>query len=813
MADPEPGLLEAHISKVNPSVPFGTYLDDLKTIGEVTALVAEASTAGDNAAFLVDGQSGDTDFPYIANIKPIATVGEYDAVTGYPLTGYPDGHGAWLLDESTLRVAYQSESYATMGNETYPWKMANGATFTGSHIHTIDYDREKFAGFLGNDTPASDMVLGSGHLFDTVYNVFGELVVPKSQGGKWGNQCLPDGTVLPFQAGMQLSQADFFFHSFCGAWYEKANRYGEGIGFADDVWMVSEEWNFQSRMFSSANQSANTMGLASIVVDIANGVAYTAPALGQTGYEKLMPLNPGHQDYVVVVCAGYNYNVEPAPLKVYIGKKGVDASGQPLAGSENARDQFLGRNGLLYGKLYGIAVLETDLSGSLGILSPSQGRKLMDEYVLNSTASDTFDAKYFPTSFQWAGWDNPVGVENTEMNRWVTESPAESGYLFFNGDTKTEHPALDPDLTQHRYIQCLTDEGALLAVDFYQLSQELEAAGGALPASVSAKCRRIVGAWDGALPIDTGGKGLKPDGSTQATDRSGRAKATSPDGLAWIKAADADILIVDEDSGNSGGDRKYALPLDPETLALASPGKGYFLAMAGGSANPRAAAKVSTYGKAYSASASAEFSSSWNVSALVALKAGGAFYSLAELAGSKEWEINQSLSLEETVLLGVVQHAGESGGPIADFRCDHGGQVFLYSLRLPVSTAAVQEALVGATELGGGWYADPAKGQFYHFGGTPWLYHRGLGYLYPDEGTSWYYSPDTGLGWLLIDNANVNTETVGNTQVLSGFVYADGLGAWVYTTAYDDGEGSTIIVFDTLAGTWYLLRDGGLVPL
>jgi hypothetical protein len=102
---------------------------------------------------------------------------------------------------------------------------------------------------------------------------------------------------------MQLTEADFFVKSFCGAYYEPANKYGDGIGLADDVWIMAEEWNIQ-QMFDITDDSGNTvtesvdrhhdtMGLASIVVDIANATAYTVPALGQTGYEKIMPINPG----------------------------------------------------------------------------------------------------------------------------------------------------------------------------------------------------------------------------------------------------------------------------------------------------------------------------------------------------------------------------------------------------------------------------------------------------------------------------------------------------------------------------------------
>jgi hypothetical protein len=75
-------------------------------------------------------------------------------------------------------------------------------------------------------------------------------------------------------------------------------------------------------MFPAGGADADaTMGLAALAVDIANGTAYTVPALGQTGYEKMMPINSGHKDYVVIVTSGYNHDQEPSPLKVYVGMK------------------------------------------------------------------------------------------------------------------------------------------------------------------------------------------------------------------------------------------------------------------------------------------------------------------------------------------------------------------------------------------------------------------------------------------------------------------------------------------------------------
>jgi hypothetical protein len=691
LAIPYPGLAEAHLSKIDPeNETFSADVKGAKEIGEVTALIPEASVANQPSEF-VDGQSGDTDFPFLSAIKPIATVGEYDPVSGHPLTGWPDGNAAWLVDKDTVRFTYQSESYATMSTETYPWVMKNGATFTGSHIHTIDYDRAKFADFLGHDGPAAEMLKTSGKLFHTVYNVFGDVVVSREEGGRWGNQTLPSGEEVSYGPDYLLKDSDFFFQSFCGSHFEKANRYGDGIGFADDTWLNAEEWKITT-MFSDTEVEPNdTMGLASLVVDVKNGVAYTAPALGQTGYEKLLPVNPGSPDYVVIVCSGYNHEQEPAPLKIYIGKKGFDASGKPVDQEDPEvpeRDKFLARNGLLHGKLYGMAVLNQAFA-NLGIDTPDPSEKMMDAYLTNPEAADEFKVRFIPTSYRWKGWGirNAVAVKDTEMFKWESEQP--EGYTYFNGDTKVEHPAVDPDITKFRYIQNMTQEGALLAIEFTNLISELTS-DESLPDFVSADVRRIVPAVPGALSLRTGGKGIKPNGDTHATDRNGEEKANQPDGLQWIKTADADVLIVDEDSGNPNGERKYALLLDPETLELAEPGTGYFLAFAGGSANPRSEASAAAYPGTFSQATSAEFSGSWNVTALITRKPDGSFYSLEELAGTGEQMVNQSVNLSDSTMVGVVQMRGHSGGSVAAFRNDHGGQCFAYQLDFPTMGGRIE---------------------------------------------------------------------------------------------------------------------------
>ena len=664
-----------------------------KMIGQTTALIAEAGLPTlvntQSERDLTDGESANTDFPF-AEFKAIATVGEVDAKSGLALTGYPDGQAAWLADDETVRVVYQSESYATMGKapqpETYPWTMMNGVTFTGSHIHTIDYDRAKFASFMSHQDAAQEMVKGSGKLFHTVYNGFGEVVSspthdPSRLDGKWGNQTRPDGTLIQFKPDFRLSQADYFFQSFCGAWYEQANKYGEGMGFADDVWLTAEEWEI-GRMFpAGSSDSAATLGLASLVVDIANETAYTVPALGQTGYEKLMPINSGHKDYVVIVAAGYNHGQEPAPNRIYVGIKNRAADGSEINyATANQRDAFLARNGLLYGKIYGLA-LTPETFAKLG-LEVALDAKMVDEYMKDADAPNRFEGRFYPTSFQWAGFDQPVAVQDTEMMLWEQKDEQPEGYAFFNGDTKTEHPAADPSGAP-RYFQNMTDEGGLMGFDLGDLGSALAAANGDLPAYLDVSVVRSVAAVDGALTLKIADQFKTKDGDASIHMEKGVAKMVAPDGLYWAKTADGDYLIVDEDSGNDFGERKYVLTID-DNLNVTD---AHLLAIAGGKHSPRYQAGVSALGGAFTKPGTAEFSGSWPVTALIAQKADGSLYSMEELQGSTRQTIRGALPAAQQTFIGVVQARPESSGAVEANGGDAGGQVFMFTFDVNKSSA------------------------------------------------------------------------------------------------------------------------------
>ena len=147
------------------------------------------------------------------------------------------------------------------------------------------------------------------------------------------------------------------------------------------------------------------------------------------------------------------------------------------------------------------------------------------------------------------------------------------------------------------------------------------------------------------------------------------------------------MCIRDRDSGNDFGERKYVLPIKESDMTLSEPNTGYLLGLAGGKHSSRYQTGASALGGAFWKPLTAEYSGSWNVTALTAKKSNGLFgskfYSMDELAGTGEQEIIQSIDTDDQLFIGVVQARGESGGAVAEEGGDAGGQVFQFTFNLP----------------------------------------------------------------------------------------------------------------------------------
>jgi hypothetical protein len=178
------------------------------------------------------------------------------------------------------------------------------------------------------------------------------------------------------------------------------------------------------------------------------------------------------------------------------------------------------------------------------------------------------------------------------------------------------------------------------------------------------------------LTLKIGNEFKTVDGDASIHMEKGVAKMVAPDGLYWSKTADGDYLIVDEDSGNDFGERKYVLTIDADMNVT----DAHLLAIAGGKHSPRYQAGVSALGGAFTKPGTTEFSGSWPVTALIERKADGSFYSMEELKGTARQDIRGKIPTSEQTFVGVVQARPESSGAVAQNGGDAGGQIFMFTM-------------------------------------------------------------------------------------------------------------------------------------
>ena len=154
--------------------------------------------------------------------------------------------------------------------DSYPFIVNdNGASFTGSHIMHVDYDREMLSQFMDHDGSAEGMVKGAGNIVANAYNLKGDLVKARSDGGcsgaphfsntdpsgcaSWEEVMHPDVT--------RPDQADWVMQSLCSAHLEERHQWGAGLGVEDDLFITNEEW-------TSFLTGADYTGIPGHVVDL-----------------------------------------------------------------------------------------------------------------------------------------------------------------------------------------------------------------------------------------------------------------------------------------------------------------------------------------------------------------------------------------------------------------------------------------------------------------------------------------------------------------------------------------------------------------
>jgi len=618
-------------------------------IGYNDELIAEANDASRTNALVKDGYSGDINFPF-GELKPIATVGEINMCEGSEAygdsyTGVPDGTGAYLIDEDTVRIVVQSESYGTITQqETWPYKVNGGvATFTGSHVHFIDYDRTMMSGFMDYSGPASDMVKGFGQVASTYYNLAGEFVSgrnstngvegPTSYGAHFSNTDV-DGN---YAVRSLPTQADWIMQSLCSAHLEEKHQWGTGIGFEDNVYITNEEW-------ISYEDGKEFVGISAHVQDLENHVDYAIGSVTNSGFEKIVEINSQHKDYIMLAVSGYNgdFSGFTAELDARIAEYGNRPDGQPYVWTKNIcpariyvgvkgkmedgsmavdEDDFLAKNGLRYGKLFGFAV-------------PPEMTMTRDEYHKPRANGEMVAGKFVAINWQWDG----VVKNYRHDGAWEfqLDVPGNAGWSWWNAagkDTdgaKTEHTSPDTRPGKTAFVQSST-AGYFGHYYVENVASVLTAANGGIPAEFDATYYVYQGENDITAQVNLGGAGLYSiDGALAATcdsvtdatqncDNPGSIKTTfeDVDGFEVIAAKEGLFAVIQEDSGNELGERQFITKLEHTGTELTY----MFIAMSGGAYNTRMGGGVGIPEGTNGGGNSHEFSGVIDLSAMLAMQA------------------------------------------------------------------------------------------------------------------------------------------------------------------------------------------------
>lgn len=677
------------------------YIEQGLTVGSITALIPEASDAsvGDTSAVVEDGKSGDTDFPH-GNIKAIATVGERSVCPGSrgeKITGTPDGLGAYLVDDDTVRVVVQSESFGPLLQETFQFPVNGGAAnFTGSHVQFVDYDRKMLSEFMQADTPASKMVVGMGEMIETAYNLKGELIGPRNgldatkTGAHYGNADA-DGKYV---VARPPSEADWYYQALCSAHLEQRHQWGDGIGMEDDVFITNEEWNFytEGQMF---------VGVGAHAVDIHTKTAYAVGAFGQGGFEKFVEINPRHPNYVMFAFAGYNgqfggnsavlearnrefmradgkpyvWPENIVPFRIYVGMKGRCEDGTKC-------EDFLARNGLKYGRIYGFAV-DMSENGPTGGLWRDEFHADVNRGVNGAEVK----GKWIAQEWRWDGvvrnfqYDGAWEFQQDPLEGlswWTAARYDQAGH-------KMEHMSPDPRLGRTGFIQTST-AGYFGHLYVYNVQEILNK--GELPEMFPGSYFVYQGEVDVTGQIELGGKGRYADGRDAILNwdnAAGEGKKTFEDIDGFEVFADGEKLhaMMQEDSGNNYGERMFIT----SALEHETDGKGltyYFVAMSGGANNTRMKAGVGIPAGTNCGPAAHEFSGLFDMSGLLRKRRDGKTFSLRKGDTGKEkrmWDRVTSINRKK-ILVGLQAH-NMACGVIKYFGADRGGQWLFYQPDIP----------------------------------------------------------------------------------------------------------------------------------
>ncbi len=210
-----------------------------------------------------------------------------------------DGIGAFLSDSNTLRLQVNHEN----ADATISEVNLDLANFKTAISNTISGGSNGGGSFVTSARQAYDRWSGNG-------------------GASWTN------TSNPFNTN---------FYRFCSGQSYAPNTFGTDRGFVDDIYITGEEGS-TNRLFALDLDNRDFYQVSGVTGSASGGLG----GMPFDAYENAALLDTGETDHVALLLSpdGGSRN-----MKIYIGEKGKDASG-------NASDDFLARNGLAYGSYY-----------------------------------------------------------------------------------------------------------------------------------------------------------------------------------------------------------------------------------------------------------------------------------------------------------------------------------------------------------------------------------------------------------------------------------------------------------------------------
>jgi len=581
----------------------------------------------------------------------------------------------------------------------------------------IDYDRAQLAEFMTHEGSAAPMVKDAGNVIKSAYNLAGNMVEPRKESGCTTNPHYsntdPSGCNDGWNTIMQGTapeRADWVMQSLCSAHLEEKHQWGGRMGVEDTLFLTNEEW-------TSFVTGSDYTGIPAHAIDLTTMTAYATGVFTLGGFEKIVEFNCGHPDFVCFAPSGYNGNfgvdesAEAArknaigkrpdgtdytftkyvvPSRIYIGVKGMNAKG------EVATD-FLSRNGLAYGQLYGFA---TDVAATTG------GRFQEDWHKNVALPGDTVAGGMYPIDWRWDG------EVKTFMNdgSWAFQHKTSDGLYFWNqggslnpsafdkkGSCKTEHNAPDP-YGKPRVLQSSTC-GYFGIYDMNGITELLtaaKAAGTWFPTKVPTTYTNLQGERDITAQIQLGGKGKSANGndaryfvdSQSASDAGpggGKNTFEDIDGIYWFASSDADdgYIIIQEDGGNYYGERTFLTKVRTDGVPMTY----YFIAQSGGRYNTRMLAHVGVPAMTNDglwASSAHEFSGVIDFSGMLAKGADGNFLATAGV-GATTNAIERTLPINnKTFALGLQAHQ-LTAGIVRSMSGDRGGQLYMYQPNIPMA--------------------------------------------------------------------------------------------------------------------------------